>query len=248
MSYLLGDYFALVDQGKVRRTNEDSASANINAYGNVLLIVCDGMGGAARGEYASKTATNHIVKEFLNFEKEFTKPKQISAWVNKVINEANTKVFSKAEKDPSYKGMGTTLSLVILVKDMMVTAQIGDSRIYALKDNELIQMSVDQTYANYLVQESKIGPSEASVHKNRHMLTNALGTKKNVPIDIQEYEYHGEKLLLCSDGLYNNVSHNIIESIVKGNDSIDRKCYQLISFGNANGGSDNMAVVIWESK
>ena len=71
---------------------------------------------------------------------------------------------------------------------------------------------------------------------------------KGVRLFREEFEYNGEKILVCSDGLYNNVNSSVIESILKGNDPVDRKCFQLIAFGNASGGSDNMAVVIWESK
>ena len=248
MDYLSGSYYSLVDQGKVRKTNEDSAQTALNAYGNVLLVVADGMGGAAKGEYASNTLTKYIVDKFLNLEKEFTNAKQISTWLNKIIQEANTKIFNYSEKQPQYKGMGTTLSLCLLVKNILVTAQVGDSRIYMLKDDKLTQISVDQNYAQYLLSIGKITKEEALVHKDRHILTNAVGTKKNLNVDINVFEYHKEKILVCSDGLYNNVSPTIIETILRGNDSLDRKCFQLIAFGNANGGSDNMAVIIWESK
>lgn len=248
MNYLTGNYCALVDIGKVRDTNEDSAIGAANAYGNILLVVADGMGGANKGEYASSMAVKSLHKEFMNLEKEFVNEKQIMKWLNKVINNINDKIFAKANKNIEFKGMGTTLSVVVIVKNMMVTAQIGDSRIYALKDNKLTQISVDQTYATYLLHEKKISEQEVNVHKDRHKITNALGTKKFVNIDINYFPYEGEKLLLCSDGLYNNVSSIIIESIIKGSDSIDKKCQQLIAFGNANGGSDNMAVVIWENK
>ena len=248
MNYLTGDFSCLVDKGRVRPTNEDSANACVNAFGNVLLIVADGMGGAAKGDYASSTLVKSITKEFLNLEKEFTNVKQISNWINKTVNAINDKIYNLANEKSEYHGMGSTLSLCILVKEILVTAQVGDSRIYLIEDNKLKQISVDQTYATYLVHEKKITPEEAAIHKNRHMLTNAVGTKKPLNIDISSYQYNKEKILLCSDGLYNNVSSSVIESILRGNDALDRKCFQLIAFGNANGGSDNMAVVIWESK
>ena len=248
MSYLSGNYCHLVDKGLVRATNEDSAVSVINAFGNVLLAVSDGMGGANKGEYASSYLLEYLKKEFLNLEKELDNPKAISKWLNSKISDANNKIYLKAEKNIEYKGMGTTLSLCFIVKDILVTAQVGDSRIYLLRDNKLEQISVDQTYATYLLQQKKISEEEVKVHKNRHMLTNAIGTKKTCHIDINCFPYHKEKILVCSDGLYNNINSSIIESILKGNDSLDKKCQQLIAFGNANGGSDNMAVVIWESK
>ena len=247
VAYLSGKLFALTDKGRVRDTNEDYAVTSINAYGNILLIVCDGMGGANKGEYASSTIAKTIVKEFNENEKEFTNPNQIKKWINKVVSKANKVVFEKAQKEKEYLGMGTTLSLVILAKDILVSAQVGDSRIYLLKDNKLSQLSVDQTYVQYLSHNNKITQEETVTHKDRHKLTNALGTKKIVNVDINDYIYNHEKILICSDGLYNNVSEKIIESILVGNDSLDKKCQQLIAFGNAGGGSDNMAVVIWES-
>ena len=248
MNYLSGNFSFLVDRGRVRDTNEDSAIATVNAYGNVLLAVADGMGGANKGEYASSTLVKSLVQDFQNLEKELTTPKQIATWLNKIINNANDKIFKLASENEDYNGMGTTLSLCMLVKDILVTAQVGDSRIYIIDNNKLEQISVDQTYATYLLHEKKISPEEVATHKNRHMLTNAVGTKKPLNVDINYREYHKEKILLCSDGLYNNVSTPVIESILRGNDTLDRKCFQLIAFGNANGGSDNMAVVIWESK
>ena len=248
MSYLTGNFSYLVDQGRVRKTNEDSAKACVNAFGNVLLMVADGMGGAAKGEYASSSLILDIFKEFTALEKEFSNSKQIIKWLNKVINKANEKIYKVAEKKEEYKGMGTTLSLCLIVKDTLVTAQVGDSRIYLIENNKLKQISVDQTYATYLLHNKKISEKEVNTNKDRHRLTNAVGLKKKVNIDINVFEYHKEKVLLCSDGLYNNVSPSVIESTLKGNDSLDRKCFQLIAFGNANGGSDNMAVVIWESK
>ena len=168
-------------------------------------------------------------------------------WLNKVISEANEKIYNTAQKDKKYQGMGTTLSACLIIKDQMITAQIGDSRIYRLSNDNLEQLTVDQTYVNYLINTKKLSPEEANSHPERHKLTNALGTKEVVNVDINVIPYNKEKLLLCSDGLYNNIPVKDIYSILKGNDSIERKCLQLIAFGNANGGTDNMAVIIWEA-
>ncbi len=247
MSYLSGNYAFLIDKGKQRPSNDDSAVASVNAFGNVLLAVADGMGGANKGQYASSTLVKYINEEFLGLEKELTTGKQIMSWLNKVIIKASNTIYEKSRKNIEYEGMGTTLSLCMLVKDILVTAQVGDSRIYLLRDNKLTQISVDQTYAQYLIDYKKVSKAEAMTHKDRHVLTNAIGVKKNVPIDLKEQVYFGEKILLCSDGLYNNVLLSVIESVLRGNDNVERKCSQLITIGNANGGSDNMAVVIWES-
>ena len=87
-----------------------------------------------------------------------------------------------------------------------------------------------------------------STHPERHKLTNAIGIRGEALVDLKTYQYKGETLLLCSDGLYNNVPFYDLQSILRGNETPERKCYQLIAFGNSNGGSDNMAAVVWENR
>ena len=244
--YLSGNYYCLTDKGRVRKINEDSAQCAVNAYGNVFLIVADGMGGATKGDYASQTLVKYLIKAFYDVEEEFKSIKVAKKWLNKIIVEANEKIYKVASSDQSFKGMGTTLSACLIIKDNLLVAQVGDSRVYRLGD-EFEQLTVDQTYVNYLINVKKLSPSEANSHPDRHKITNAVGTKPTLNVDINNYVYNGEKLLLCSDGLYNNVPFKDMFSILKGNDSLDRKCLQLIAFGNANGGSDNMAVIIWEA-
>lgn len=246
--YLSGNYYCLTDKGKVRKINEDYANALINPFGNVLMMVADGMGGAQKGEVASKNLVNYITNEFLSLEKEFKNEKAMSKWVYKVVKEANSKIYLKANSDEKFKGMGTTLSLVLLVKDKLLTAQIGDSRVYLLIDNNLIQITEDQTYVNYLIKSKGMPKEIANTHPKRHELTNALGTKSHLNVDINIRDYHHERILICSDGLYNNVPESDLASIIRGNDSLDKKANQLIAFGNFNGGSDNMALILWESE
>ena len=245
--YLAGSYYCLTDKGMVRKVNEDSAQCAVNAYGNVFLVIADGMGGATKGDYASRHLVEYLIRSFLSLDEEFKSIKAATKWLNKAIDEANSKIFEKAEKDAEFKGMGTTLSACLIIKDNLITAQVGDSRIYRLVNDEIEQISVDQTYVNYLINVKKLNPKEANSHPDRHKITNAIGTKPFSNVDINEFKYNGERLLLCSDGLYNNVPLKDMLSILKGNDSLDKKCLQLIAFGNANGGSDNMAVIIWEA-
>lgn len=246
--YLSGNYYCLTDKGKIRKINEDYASALINPFGNVLMVVADGMGGASKGEVASSNLVNHITHSFISLEKEFKNEKAMHKWVYKVVKEANAKIYLKANSDEKFKGMGTTLSLVLLVKDKLLTAQVGDSRVYLLVDNKLTQITEDQTYVNFLIKSKGMPKEIANTHPKRHELTNALGTKRRLNVDINVRDYHGERILICSDGLYNNVPENDMASIIRGNDSLDKKANQLIAFGNFNGGSDNMALILWESE
>ncbi len=246
--YLSGNYYCLTDKGKVRKINEDYASALINPFGNVLMVVADGMGGANKGEVASSNLVKYITNSFISLEKEFKNEKAMYKWVYKVVKEANSKIYLKASNDEKFKGMGTTLSLVLLVKDKLLTAQVGDSRVYLLVDNKLTQITEDQTYVNFLIKSKGMPKEIANTHPKRHELTNAIGTKSTLNVDINIREYHKERILICSDGLYNNVPENDLASIIRGNDSLDKKANQLIAFGNFNGGSDNMALILWESE
>ena len=244
--YLSGKFAFRTDIGKVRLTNEDQAAALINARGNVLLLVCDGMGGQNKGDYASNLAKTTIIDAF-NDKRRFFNKYDALHWVNKTIRHANKVINDDAAKNKTYEGMGTTLTLVLIVKDYMVLAQVGDSRCYSYRLREFNQISEDQTYVAYLYRTGQIKKEEMKTHPKRHVLMNALGYYPSLDLDAKIMPYRGDTLLLCSDGLYNNVSENDISSIIKGNDTVDQKVTELISLANANGGSDNIAVVIWEA-
>lgn len=244
--YLTGSFFAITDIGKVRSNNEDFADKRINAFGNVLLLVCDGMGGANKGDYASSYIGKYLCKGFVSMEDEFKSEKQFEKWLYKNINEANKHIYKKSVSSEEFQGMGTTLSVAIIMKNKLITAQVGDSRIYRLADKKLEQLSVDQTYVEHLKNQKEISQSDIASHPDRHKLTNAIGVRKVALVDLKSFDYNNETLFLCSDGLYNNVSQSDIASVLKSKDSVERKGKQLIAFGNTNGGSDNMAIVIWE--
>lgn len=246
--YVSGNFYSLTDKGLVRQTNEDATVSAINAFGDILLAVADGMGGRNKGDYASQTICKFLSDKFKLLEKKFTSEKQVEKWLYKNINAVNRTLYEKSKSNPEFSGMGSTLSLVLLTKNILMTAQVGDSRIYSIDgNNKLVQLSVDQSYVQYLEHANKINESEAKSHPERHKITNAIGIRYDCNVDFKFYKYTGQRILLCSDGVYNNVSNNEISSILKSNDTPERKCKQLINFGNANGGSDNMAVIIWEA-
>ena len=245
--YLTGRFSFKTDIGKIRLSNEDQACALINASGNVLLIVCDGMGGQSKGDLASSLAINTVITSFKN-RKGFLNRYFARFWVGNVIREANKCVYEQSQNNPSYKGMGTTITLLLIIKDTAILGHVGDSRCYFLRNREFNQMSEDQTYVGYLLRTKQITEEEALTHPKRHVLMNALGVYPSASIDIKTFPYMGETVLLCSDGLYNNVPKEDIASVLRGEDSVDQKVNELIAIGNKNGGSDNIAVVIWEAQ
>lgn len=244
--YLYGRFAFKTDIGRVRIANEDQALALINTRGNVLLVVCDGMGGSNKGDYASSLAKHHIQEKFLA-KRAFFNKFDAGHFVRKTIREVNEIIYDASLKNTSYKGMGTTITLVLIVGTYMVTAQVGDSRAYSCHNRLLDQLTEDQTYVAYLYRTGKIKKEEMLTHPQRHVLMNALGYYPSLELDIRTLPYNNETILLCSDGLYNNVPERNIAAILSSSDTPDEKATQLISMANANGGSDNIAVVVWEA-
>lgn len=234
------------DRGRIRVSNEDQARVAVNSAGEVLLCVCDGMGGQNRGDYASKTAMDYIMASFR--EKRPHLPLFLeSRWISKTLREANSALFRDAA-DPRYHGMGTTCVLALIVGSKMILANIGDSRAYLLTpEDELKRLSEDQTYVDYLYKTGKISESEAETSSERHVLMNALGIFGTVSLDKKTLDYHGESVLLCSDGLYNNLAESEIAALLSTDERPDQKVSSLINEANANGGSDNIGIAFWES-
>ena len=245
--YIYGRYASKTDVGKVRLNNEDRVCAMTNSRGNILLIVCDGMGGQNKGDMASSLAVEMISQAFQEKAK-FTSKLFAKAWVANTIRQANAEIFRQASNNPNYQGMGTTVTLVLIVNDYMVVAQVGDSRAYSFRNRNLTQITEDQTYVQYLYRIGEITKEEIETHPKRHVLLNALGSYPSLDLDIKVMPYLGDTILVCSDGLYNNVPAKDLLSIMKGTDTPDQKVNELVSLANANGGSDNIAVVIWEAQ
>ena len=234
------------DQGRVRINNEDQARAAINSQGDVLLIVCDGMGGQNKGDYASRLAVETIIEAFRN--KEMKGPLFFrKLWFERIIKKANSAIFDEAQKSDEYKDMGTTLVACYITGEKIVVFNIGDSRAYWLKNNRLERLSEDQTYVDYLYRTGKITKDETMSHPDRHVLMNALGIYPSCSMDVKTYAYHGERVILCSDGLYNNVSETEISQVVSTDERPDQKVSSLINEANLNGGSDNIGIAYWEA-
>ena len=234
------------DQGRVRINNEDQARAAINSSGDVLLVVCDGMGGQNKGDYASKLAVETVIDAFRHKEMKglfmFRK-----MWLESVVKKANALIYDEAQKNEAYKDMGTTLVACYISGEKCLVLNVGDSRCYRLKDGVLERLSEDQTYVDYLYRTGKITKDETLSHPDRHVLMNALGIYPSCSMDVKTYPYHGERILLCSDGLYNNVSEGEISNAISTDERADQKVNSLINEANLNGGSDNIGIAYWEA-
>jgi PPM family protein phosphatase len=238
------------DLGNIRTNNEDAASYHRIAEGlngherGLLLIVADGMGGHQAGEVASKMAVDVVNEEYYHMPGQSFEKMLLNAFQS-----ANRKIYQLASSDEKYKGMGTTCTALVVAGRSVYFAHAGDSRAYLLKRNSLIRITEDHTYVQELVSKGDITSLEADTHPQRNILTNAMGTKPglrvdtgicNVPIDP------GDRLLLCSDGLYDYLNDSEIAAVLGGQTLRDAAEY-FISEAKKRGGHDNITVVLAES-
>lgn len=246
-----GTYAYKTDIGRVRKTNEDQAMILMNSFNEVFMVVCDGMGGTERGDVASKMAIEMLAASF----KKKKKHRYLSSdrrWITKTCKAINKKIYSLSEKirkqnkESAKLGMGCTMVAVLISGNKMMVANIGDSRAYILRKGELEQLTTDQTYVDYLIRTGKIDEEGAKSHPDRHILTNALGVYNSLSLSIIDKPYTGETVLLCSDGLYNNLDSKEIANILQTDERSDQKVISLISIANHAGGSDNIGMALWE--
>lgn len=240
-----GTFSAQTDVGRVRLSNEDRSVVLTNAEGDVFLCVCDGMGGQNKGDYASTLAIDYLVEAF---KKKRKSPVFFSKlWLRRVIKEVNAAIYNEAYENPAYHDMGTTLVAVLIQDTSMIVANLGDSRAYSFGIHGLRRLTADQTYVDYLYRMGKISANEVQTSPDRHVLMNALGIYPSASLDLSVLPYEGEAILLCSDGLYNNVSEPEIRAILLTDERADQKVSSMIQQANANGGSDNVGIAYWEA-
>ena len=257
--------FGLSDVGRVRKNNEDNyvvcnlttgevgfAPSLLNhTLGNLgsLFLVADGMGGEASGEVASQICTVTVPKRLHDNLKLLG---QVSATnfvllVRESIEYANQLIYQKALSDPAYRGMGTTATAVALFGPYLFVAQVGDSRAYLLRNNQLTQLTRDQTFLNYLKEIGAEVPADPEKDSRRSILTQAVGSSENVDVKVTYTKVcQADTLLICSDGLYGMVPSADILASVRGTESLAEKCKSLAGKANANGGNDNITVIMAE--
>ena len=206
-----------------------------------LAIVADGMGGMAGGYAASRTAVDVIHKEYVAHAS--MNPKEV---LNDAILAANDVIFGQAEADPSLRGMGTTVTAMVLKGDLAYFAQVGDSRAYLIRGGQITQVTQDQTKVARLVAEGIISPEEAEDHPDAHILSQAVGNKVSVKVDtdMQPVEAKaGDIFLLCSDGLHGLVSDEELAGVASREDP-NTACHTLVDLAKERGGHDNITVQI----
>jgi len=227
---------ATTDMGMVRQQNEDSFVAEEGLY-----VVADGMGGHNAGEVASAlavTAMRAAVKSGITD----------AMRLREVVQTANTTIYTASLDDSAQSGMGTTLTAAVVVpgeEPRFVVANVGDSRTYLFRDGVLSRVSVDHSYVQELVNEGLISEEEARVHPRRNIVTRALGIDRSVSVDVfTQVVRTGDRLVLCSDGLVDEVSDADITAVLLQHHDPQLAAESLVMVANAAGGRDNTTVVV----
>jgi len=231
------------DVGCVRSANQDSYCIDIEGR---FFIVADGMGGHAGGEVASRIAVD-VIKSYL--EAKWDQQLSPQELLQSAIDLANDAILKDQEANPMRREMGTTVVVVIFVDDQPWYCHIGDSRLYLLRDAALNQISEDHTWIAKAIQSGTVDAEEARSHPWRHMLMQCLGREdidkiKAVKIDFQP----SDRLLVCSDGLTEELSNTYIADQLKVTNSCEQAAINLVNAAIDHGGKDNITVVIIDNK
>lgn len=248
-------YFGKTDIGKLRKGNQDNFGIYEIAENALLLSVCDGMGGASGGGEASRLALEAFAKEIkdtcaskIEGSKLDASALDIKLLLSNAAECANNEVYKTAQAKPELQGMGTTLVALFVVDGTAFSINVGDSRMYRIKNGEIKQVTHDHSYVQYLVDMGKMTLEEAKKSTNRNIITRAIGTGESIEADIEAIDLEegaqDTYFLLCSDGLTNVVSDEEIARVVSLEDTPEEKVCKLIETANQNGGPDNITVVL----
>jgi PPM family protein phosphatase len=222
--------------GRKRRHNEDSYVVE-----PPMFAVADGMGGAKAGEVASGLAAAALKEtgaDGMGGEERVTQ----------LIQEANRRVFRRANEDREVSGMGTTMTVALIEDGRVVFGHVGDSRAYLIREGSIEQLTDDHSLVAELVRSGRLTPEEAEAHPQRSVITRAVGTEPDVDVDTFTIEPEdGDLFLICSDGLTDMVDDGtIIDAIGRHRDDLDEAAKALVGAANRVGGEDNITVLFFE--
>lgn len=243
------EYYIKSHVGKVREHNEDFVGQFSLCDEAHIFIVSDGMGGHKNGEVASRIATTTVIssmeenkdkiKEYIAEEKY----QKIVELLVLAIKRANQSVYEESEKE-EYYGMGTTMVAAVVARDMLIVANVGDSRCYITRRNRIKQITKDNSFVQELVESGAITKEEALTHSKKNVITRAIGTDCDIKIDTYEFELKEEDvLLLCSDGLTNMITDEEILEVISSDASLKQKSNYLVDKALENGGIDNISLI-----
>lgn len=259
---MIAEIFGISNVGLIRHDNQDSfLIANLET-GDIatmsapslvsvhtapfIVIVADGVGGAASGALASSIATETILSELHRWWHRVPKrtPESIEAAMKRGIDIANKAIHQKANTSPEHHGMGTTTTLALVLDGEAFIAQVGDSRAYLVRKGAAKQLTKDQSFVQRLIDAGRMTAKEAAQSEHRNIILQALGPEEKVVTDFYRVKLeNGDFLVVCSDGLSNQVSAEEIGRITRNGGRPEEICHALVEEAMHTGAPDNVTVV-----
>lgn len=239
------DVWGLTDKGMVRQQNQDSCAFQ-QKDGYAWAVVCDGMGGAAAGDLASVMAKDRYESHMACLADPTLYPEEGDLMIQ-AAQAANRAVYLKAGTNRAYAGMGTTLVGALVRGEDLWVVNVGDSRAYRITRDAIRQITRDHSVVEELIRHGALTPEEARRHPQRNLITRALGTSKQVKADLfRETVEEGDAILLCSDGLVNEVTDQEIHEEVLAGGTAAEVCHRLLDRALAAGAADNVTIVLFQ--
>ena len=242
---MIYEFCIRTDPGLARENNEDSVALD---EATRLGILADGMGGYNAGEIASGMATTFIKSElgrWLSQAGRHANSREVRRAMEICVDNANRSIFNAANSNPQYSGMGTTLVLGVFQDSRLMLGHIGDSRCYRLRGADLSQITKDHSLLQEQMDAGLITPEQAAVSTNKNLVTRALGVEDAVLLEVNEHRVEaGDLYLMCSDGLSDMLDDEAIAKLLVGESALEQKAQELIEAANANGGRDNISVLL----
>lgn len=242
---MIYQFSSKTDTGLARDNNEDSVAHDADAQ---VVVLADGMGGYNAGEVASGMATSFICAEMARWLGEVgqaARPRDIRRAMEICVDNANLSIFNAAHANPQYAGMGTTLVMGVFRAGLVQIGHIGDSRCYRLRNGQLEQLTRDHSLLQEQLDAGLVTPEQALYSNIKNLVTRALGVEEQVLLEVNEYPVElGDIYMLCSDGLSDMVDDPGIGRILAMPTALSDKADVLVQTANANGGRDNISVVL----
>ena len=238
-------YGAATHTGLVRANNEDhyAIMEHEGSY-PYAFILADGMGGHRRGELASQIAVEYVRDRLASEYKPDRFAENLDRHLIDVFEKANVKVYLGSLASEDNRGMGTTLTLAVLLPNILKIAHIGDCRVYLLRENNLSCLTVDHTLVQEMIDAGTMTPEESAFYPHRNVLTRALGVPEYLQPDLLTVDIRrGDRLILCSDGLHGQVPEEEIRSAMRRDRTPALLTEHLIQLALAAGGEDNVTVL-----
>jgi PPM family protein phosphatase len=238
------DNFLIADLSRQSRSLMEQDREQVVGKSGTVVAVCDGMGGAAAGEVASKLAVDIIYEKMLAGGPPTTRDDLARRLVG-TVEEAGLRIFNEARADRTRRGMGTTSTVASLLDGRLFIAQVGDSRAYVLRGELLVQVTRDQSLVNQLIEAGQLTEEEAETFEHNNIILQALGTAETVQVDLTFVDLRrGDTLLLCSDGLSGMIrAEDIRQTLLTVADPLEA-CKVLTEKANQAGGHDNITVIV----